>query len=160
MAWNRGRPCCLQVIIAYGAWFGVRFLLTDATGGITWVANGYVFRVQGQWRGDCLKIVYAKMVNGCLTLPAEALAVLPVGVKLCLLVDAEKGRVTVHAQDPTVLQNRQYFDEMAAEMADVDWREYMMRSRLMIRASMARLIRMKENDHGKAKSCTGRECFI
>ncbi len=71
-----------------------------------------------------MKIVYSEVLNGCLQLPDEALAVLPQGVRLCLLIDSEKGRVTVHAQDPTVLPNQWYFDEMAAEMADVDWREY------------------------------------
>ncbi len=71
-----------------------------------------------------MKIVYSEIINGQLQLPAEALAVLPEGVKLCLLIDSAKGRVTVHAQDPTVLQNQSYFDEMAEEMADVDWRDY------------------------------------
>ena len=71
-----------------------------------------------------MEIVYCEIIDGQLQLPKEALAVLPEGVKLCLLVDSEKGRVTIHAQDPTELPNKWYFDEMASEMADVDWREY------------------------------------
>ena len=71
-----------------------------------------------------MKIVYAEISNGQLKLPAEALSLLPEGVQLCVLVDEAKGRVTIHAQDPTKLPNQWYFDEMAEEMADVDWREY------------------------------------
>ena len=71
-----------------------------------------------------MKIVYSEVIDGQLQLPPEALALLPEGVKLCILIDSVKGRITIHAQDPTVLQNQWYFDEMAEEMADVDWRDY------------------------------------
>lgn len=47
-----------------------------------------------------MKIAFADLVDGRLILPPEALACLPAAGRLFVLVDSDKGTLTVHAVDP------------------------------------------------------------
>ena len=60
-----------------------------------------------------LKVVYVEIIDGRLILPAEALAVLPSGTPLYMLVDPEKERVTVHARDLRKLPNQEFLESLA-----------------------------------------------
>lgn len=71
-----------------------------------------------------MKICHAAIVNGSMALPKEALEVLPQDIPLYMRTDPENGTVIIYAKDPAKLQNQQYFEAMAAEMEDVDWRTY------------------------------------
>jgi hypothetical protein len=71
-----------------------------------------------------MKICRVEIIDDKVTLPQEILDILPQGQQLYARTDTEKGTVIIYANDPTVLKNKWYFDEMAKEMENVDWREY------------------------------------
>ena len=60
---------------------------------------------------------YAEIKDGQLSLPAEALAVLPTGVRLFLLIDPERATVSIHARDPdAMLERNQEFLQSLADL--------------------------------------------
>ena len=59
-----------------------------------------------------------------MALPKEVLEVLPQDTSLYMRTDPEKGTVIIYAKDPAIFENQWYFDAMAEEMKDVDWRTY------------------------------------
>lgn len=61
-----------------------------------------------------MKIAYGEINNGCLILPPEALEILPTDTKLYMVIDPERGIITVRANDPTVPQNEEFLDALAA----------------------------------------------
>ena len=71
-----------------------------------------------------MKICRVEIVAGKAVFPQEILDVLPEGQRLYARTDTESGTVIIYANDPTVLKNQWYFDAMAKEMENVDWREY------------------------------------
>ncbi|MCW7540098.1 hypothetical protein OOT46_19880 [Aquabacterium sp. A7-Y] len=60
-----------------------------------------------------LKTAFAEIVDGRVILPAEALAVLPSGARLFVLVDSEKATVTIHARDPMNPPNQEFLQSLA-----------------------------------------------
>ena len=69
-----------------------------------------------------IKTVYSAIHDDQLQVPNEALSVLPQGIPLYFFIDSEKGTVTIYAQDPTDLPNKELRTEFAELVADVDWR--------------------------------------
>lgn len=61
------------------------------------------------------KIVYGEIVDGRLVLPPEAQAILPSGIPLYMVVDSDKERVTVYANDvrKRLDENRELLDALA-----------------------------------------------
>lgn len=59
-----------------------------------------------------MKTASAEIVDGRLILPAEALAVLPSGIRLFLLVDSERGTVSIHARDPMNPPNQEFLQSL------------------------------------------------
>ncbi|WP_338846891.1 hypothetical protein V8J88_24380 [Massilia sp. W12] len=70
------------------------------------------------------KKCYAKIENGIMQMPAEVLEILPQGVQLFIRTDIEKGRITIHAKNPTDLPNKWFFEELDAMAQDEDWETY------------------------------------
>ena len=62
-----------------------------------------------------MKIAYAEISAGQLVLPADALAVLPSGERLYVLIDSERATVSIHARDPAALleRNKDFLQSLA-----------------------------------------------
>lgn len=71
-----------------------------------------------------MKIVYGEIVNGQLILPPEALEILPTGTKLYMVLDPERGIVTVRAKDPTAPQNEEFLEALAKLNDNLTLEEY------------------------------------
>lgn len=67
---------------------------------------------------------YGEIVDGRLILPAEALAILPAGTPLAMMIDPERGIVTVRTQDPATLQNEEFLDSLAELNSHITLEEY------------------------------------
>ncbi len=67
---------------------------------------------------------YSQIIDNKIIMPAEALAVLPQGVRLYMMVDTERGRVTIYAKDPSILPNTALLAELAELSNDQDWETY------------------------------------
>lgn len=68
--------------------------------------------------------VFGEIVDGRLVLPAEALAILPSGTPLAMMIDPERGIVTVRASDPAKLQNEEFLDSLAELNSHMSLDEY------------------------------------
>lgn len=64
------------------------------------------------------KIVYAEIVDGRLVLPPEAQALLPAGVPLYMVIDADKERITVYAKD--LRKQLDHAEELMDALADLN----------------------------------------
>ncbi|WP_338847710.1 hypothetical protein V8J88_03085 [Massilia sp. W12] len=60
-----------------------------------------------------MQIVYSEIIDGQLILPPQALAILPSNTKLFMVIDSERGILTVRANDPTVAKNEEFLDALA-----------------------------------------------
>lgn len=60
-------------------------------------------------------VVYAEIVDGSLVLPPEAQAILPSGIPLYMVVDADRERVTIYASDvrAQLEKNRELLEALA-----------------------------------------------
>jgi hypothetical protein len=73
-----------------------------------------------------MKSLLAKVVDGHLVLPEEALAMLPAGALLRVVTDSERGMVCVFAKDPMTVspQTEKLMDALAELSEGLTWEEY------------------------------------
>lgn len=73
-----------------------------------------------------MKSLLAEIVDGRLVLPHEALAMLPEGSALRVIVDSERGTVCIFAKDPMTLSPRteELMDALGDLSEGLTWEEY------------------------------------
>jgi hypothetical protein len=69
-------------------------------------------------RNMTTNVAYAEIRDGQLVLPADALAILPTDGRLYVLIDSERGTVSIHARDPAALLERN--QEFLQSLADLN----------------------------------------
>jgi hypothetical protein len=71
-----------------------------------------------------MKECYSEILNNTMVMPPEVLEILPLGKKLYIYTDSERGTVTICAKDPADLPNKWYFEAMAEMHAEENWDTY------------------------------------
>jgi hypothetical protein len=96
-----------------------------------------------------MKSFLAEIVDGCLVLPAEAMALLPAGIQLRVITDSERGTVCIFAKDPMALspQTEELMDALVELSEGLTTEEYS----APVSEEVLREIKRKRKEGGSAE---------